>query len=677
MKLKNILYTLLVASTMLLAACTPDSFSFGDKTYSAEDLVAPDAYTVTINGNKVTLESKVSGCTPLWVTPNGRSQEQSLTIELPFAGDYEVTFGVETPGGVVYGNPYQFNLAQNDFSLLSDEKWFLLADKDYKTGDELPDAATLSAGIKKRWYPCDGDYGIGRCTGPVMYITPYDPDGDGVYDAADEANVTYKDIVFGSANWKPNWDPGFQSWLIPETDPYMDSYMEFSMDAKNGCVATMYRGESGTKGSSTGTNMVGKFNLNLTDKTKPLATFTDCYSMHNTGFDEVCSNYTTDIQIIELTPYLLQIATKRTNSEGNWYICWNFVSEDVIKTKGECIPKEESGLLEKVDPVLPTFNNIMTDLFTAEIGGNTYVGSTTTFKLDTEKPYDFWWWNASADVQKWQPIIDGKYNSTWAPAAGDDIEDFEMTINKASDGTLNYECGDVSGKVTIVNGVMTFDKDISILTTSSDNRTIAVKGKVFTILENTAAETLTIGVPESTDENGYVNSYLVANLTYKKISTGGETGPTKVSIDSSTIPEHMWIENGALRLAFWSYGDSGSGILTDVGSVKLKKNQTISVTFKISGVTWSQTPKCALIDNNIKTTWEQGCYDLDDAVTVNVDGETTVSLYNNTGSTQTFKSTCLDLSIQMDGYGTLEDGTAVTSDNANQIKLEIVSVTIQ
>ena len=26
----------------------------------------------------------------------GRSQEQSLSVELPFAGEYEVTFGVET-----------------------------------------------------------------------------------------------------------------------------------------------------------------------------------------------------------------------------------------------------------------------------------------------------------------------------------------------------------------------------------------------------------------------------------------------------------------------------------------------------------------------------------------------------------------------------------------------------
>ena len=193
------------------------------------------------------------------ISPQGRSQESELAIELPFAGSYEVTFGVETPGGVVYGEPYTFSLAQNDFSLLEDEKWFLLSDKDFKSGDALPDTETLAEGVSKKWYPCDANYGIGQCSGPVMYLSPYDPDGDGAgYTQDDVDNGVYKDIVFGTGNWKPNWDPGFQSWLIPATDPYMDSYMTFSMDAVNGCVATMYRGESGEKGSSTGANKIGR-----------------------------------------------------------------------------------------------------------------------------------------------------------------------------------------------------------------------------------------------------------------------------------------------------------------------------------------------------------------------------------------------------------------------------------
>ena len=679
MKIHNLIYTLLVAmAVFLLASCSPEDFGFGKKTYSPEDLVEGKAYTVTIEGNVLKLESKISDATSLWITPIGRSQEKAFTVELPFAGEYEVTFGVETPGGIVYGDPYKITLSQNDFSLLSDNKWFYLADKDYKTGDPLPSAETLAKGISKKWYPCDANYGVGQCTAPVMYIAPYDPDGDGkgfTAEEKDDKNVAYRDIVFGTGNWKPNWDPGFQSWLVPENDPYMDSYMTFSMDALNGCVATMYRGESGAKGASTGSNMVGKFNMNLNDKTKPLITFTDCYAMHNTGFDEVCSNYTQDIQIVELTPYVLQLVTKRTNSEGNWYICWNFVSEDVIATKGACIPKADQDLIETAKPKLPTFENIHTDLFTADINGDKYVGSKMTFTLDSETPYDFLWWNGSPNVKAWESVTGGKYNTTWAPALDDKaLDNFELTISKASDGSYNYECGEADGKVKITENTLTFDKEISVFAVAGDKRTIELKGNQFYILGNSADDQyLTIGIPETKDENGQVNSYLVAKLAYKKIATG-PTGPTKVAIDNSIIHNEgiMWVENGCLRVGFHHYGETGKGLFKDVKSVKLKKNQTITVTFKIKGgVTWSKTPKCALIDNNIKQTWEPGAYDLPDAVVVDTNGgETTVSLTNTTGSTQTFTATCLDLSIQLNGFGDYGGST-------DNIDIEIVSCTIQ
>ena len=672
MKLNYYIYTLIAGLVLMLSACSPDEYDMGKKTYVSDDLAEGIAYTVTIKGNEVRLKSNITGCTPLWVTPQGRSQESELAISLPFAGEYEVTFGVETPGGVVYGEPYTFNLAQNDFSLLSDEKWFLLSSRDFKSGDALPDAETLAEGVSKKWYPCDANYGIGQCSGPVMYMAPYDPDGDGAgYTQKEADDLVYKDIVFGAGNWKPNWDPGFQGWLIPETDPYMDSYMTFSMDAANGCVATMYRGEAGVKGSSTGSNMKGKFNMNLAEKTKPTISFSDCYSMHNVGFDEVCSNYTQDIQIIDLTPYILQLVTKRTNSDGSWYIVWNFVSEEVIATKGECIPKEDSGQIEKIAPVLPTFDNLATDLFTTEINGVIYVGNQMTFNLDTEIPYDWLWWNGSPSVQKWESVTGGVYNNSWAPAAGDEVEDFELILSKASDGSYNYEYGEISGKVSFANGVITFDKEITILTALSDQRTVAVTSKEFTVLSVEAGETLTIGIPESKDENGVVNSYLVANLLYKKISTG-EEGPLVVGIDNSTIAEHTWLEKGCIRIGFHHYGDTGTGIFKDVASVKLKKNQTITVTFKIKGgVTWSKTPKCALIDNNIKTTWEPGAYDLPDAVAVDTNGgETTLSLTNTTGSTQTFTATCLDLSVQLDGFGDYGGST-------DNIDIEIVSCTIQ
>ena len=460
----------------------------------------------------------------------------------------------------------------------------------------------------------------------------------------------------------------------------MDSYMTFSMDAANGCVATMYRGEAGVKGSSTGSNMKGKFNMNLAEKTKPTISFSDCYSMHNVGFDEVCSNYTQDIQIIDLTPYILQLVTKRTNSDGSWYIVWNFVSEEVIATKGECIPKEDSGQIEKIAPVLPTFDNLATDLFTTEINGVIYVGNQMTFNLDTEIPYDWLWWNGSPSVQKWESVTGGVYNNSWAPAAGDEVEDFELILSKASDGSYNYECGEISGKVSIANGVITFDKEITILTASSDQRTVAVTGNEFTVLGVEAGETLAIGIPESRDENGVVNSYLVASLLYKKISTGGETGPTEIKVDNSKV-QIIFGDGNTDRLRLQLYNPWGGDVEwpIDITKVKLKKNQTLKIQYKVlGGITWNDgaKPKTVILDNNIGNAWEDACYELEHATLFDTTaGATqTVTVTNTTSATVTYDgSSCICIGIQNKELATV----AVTEDGQPDVQIEVLSMTIE
>lgn len=680
MKLNHYIYSLMAGVALAFGACTPENYEMGGHIYTAAELVEGSAYTVTVDGNHIHLKSNITGCTPLWITPQGRSQEKELTVDLPFAGDYQVTFGAETPGGVVYGDPHSFTLAQNDFTMLSDEKWFLLTDKNFKSGDALPDAETLAQGISKKWYPCDGNYGIGQCTGPVMYMAPYDPDGDGAgYTADDEANGVYKDIVFGEGNWKPNWDPGFQSWLIPEDDPYMASYMEFKMDAANGCVAVMYRGEAGNKEISTGSNMTGSFNMNLNEKTKPLITFSDCYSMHNIAMDAACSNYTQDIQIINLTPYILQLATKRTNSEGPWYLVWNFVSEEVIQTNGECIPEEESGEIEQVVPEVPEFENLATDLFKTEINGVMYEGEQMTFNLDTDAPYDWLWWNGSPTVAAWEKVVNGAYNTTWAPACGNDAADLELILSKAADGTYKYECGDVSGMLTIVDGVLAFDKEVTLLTATGDQRTVAVKGTQFTVLAIEAGESLTIGIPDQMDENGHITSYLTANLLYKKITTG-PVGPTEIKVDNSKL-EIVFGDGNPDRLRIQLYNSwGGKNECFDITKLKLKKNQTLTIKYKvISGITWNEgaAPKTVIQENNIGESFEDDCYNLPYAADFNTaeGAEQTVTLTNTTGKTQTFETDCcLCIGIQNKGLATVatsEDGTQP------DVKVEITSMTIQ
>ena len=283
MRLKSF-FSILAGAALIFSACSPEEYEMGAKTYVSDDLVEGIAYTVTPDANDpntIHLTSLIKGATPLWVTPSGPSQKTTLDLALPFAGEYSVTFGASTPAGPVYGEPYTKN------------------------------------------------FGIGRCSGPVMYMSHTDVKNDG-------SNIT--DLMIGSANWAPNWDPGIQSWLIPADDPYFQSYITFGLDAVKGCTVELHRvAASGT------TDATGTFNLNVSDPKRPVISFYGgTYSLHNEGFDDVCSNYTNDIKIIECTPYLLQVATMRTNSEGPWWLVWNFISEEAYNDPS-IIPTEDPG----------------------------------------------------------------------------------------------------------------------------------------------------------------------------------------------------------------------------------------------------------------------------------------------------------------------------------------------
>ncbi len=645
--MKKSIFTILAMVMMIITACSPEDYGFGSAQYTAEQLVAPSAYEVTVEGNRVHLKSNLQGCTPLWVTPNGRSQNPDYYIDLPFAGEYEVTFGAETRAGVVYGEPYKFTVSQNDFSMLADPKWEYLAG---------------GVGKSKKWYPLAKDYGVGKTVGPMTYCNPDDVmnDGSGNADMAFEA-------------WAPNWDPGIQSWLIAEDAPYMDSYMEFGLDAGNGCTAKMYRGEEGVKGASTGTTMSGKFQLALDDKLHPTISFSDCYAMHSINMDDAVSNWTQEIKIVELTPYCLQLATMRTNSEGPWWLVWTFVSEEVVKTDGACIPKEESGLLNKVDPQVPEIEDLATKLFTTEVNGmGMATGSEMTFVINDETPYDWMWWNGATAA--WESVTNGAYNDSWAPAANtDDIDN--ITLVKKGD-VINYEIGSQSGTATLnPDGKLVFDQEITLLTASSDTRTVVAKSQAWQVLKCVAGEELQLGIPAEHDAKGNVSSYLVANYTYKAVG-GGQEGPAVIKFNNDNRTNYIEADKYFRCQLYNPWGGDAHAI--DPADLKVKKNQTLSVTFKFSGFTFSQPAKAVLGENFDDFAWEPGCFDQDNAITINGDGTYTLTWTNNTGATCNWGdgSSALIMTMQYDGYASLE----FTEDNKDDVlkaACEIVSITVQ
>lgn len=647
MKLKNIINTCMVAAALLFAACSPDDYSLDKPDLQPEDLVAGVAFSVTVDEtNTVTLKSLLpESYNCFWTQPNGRSQGNEVKIQLPFAGTYEVKFGVDTRGGIVYSEPYQFELTTNNMSLLANPLY------EYLTG---------GVGKSKTWVPVDKNYGVGNCTGPMMYCNP----DDVLYDGSGSTDIGINHMV-------PNWDPGFQSWLIPADNAFMDSYMTFSLSDVNGCTITEYRGESGVKGSSTGTTLNGKFNLNVSDKNHPKLSFTDTYLLHHVAADDMCENYTTDLYITELTPYFLQVATMRTNSEGSWWIIWNFIAKDVQDGK-VTIPTDDPGYVNPAKPVLPEIDDLTTKIFTTDINGVSYQGEAMTFLASDEAAYDWMWWNGGTSA--WESVVNGNYGSTWAPKWGDDIADMELTFAKKKDGTYTYTVGGQSGSLEIKDGKLVFDKVVTLFTVNGDERNVALTGKEWQVLKCDPGSELVIGVPDATDGDGNVNTYLVANLTYKAVG-GGQTGPVAVPFDASKANNYIQ-EDKYFRCELYNPWGKGNNAI-DPANVKLKKNQKLNVTVKLSGFTFEKAAKMVLCCNRgAEQGWEPDCFDYSRAITVNGDGSYTVSWTNDTGSTVKWDDaqSALTVTMQYTGYCSVAPGADEEHPYAGACTIESITI---
>ena len=146
----------------------------------------------------------------------------------------------------------------------------------------------------------------------------------------------------------------------------------------------------------------------------------------------------------------------------------------------------------------------------------------------------------------------------------------------------------------------------------------------------------------------------MANFTYKPVG-GGQTGPVSVSFDVSKL--WVGLEAGKyFRCQLYNpWGDGNNAI--DPSAVKLKKNQKLNVTFKLSGFTFSQSAKMVLCCNRgEEQSWETACYDYERAISVDKDGTYTVSWTNDTGSTVKWDdaTSALTMTMQYVGYASVD-----------------------
>lgn len=654
--MKSKVYSGFLVALLGLASCSQEDYTLVDPGFSSSDLTEGKSYSVSINPetNEVTLQNLMgSNYLASWVTPQGMAKGNTVTFSLPFAGSYEVTFGVMTKGGLVYAEPYTFNLSNNNFSLLSDEIWTNLAGGVDENGNGNP----------KTWVPMNQKYGNYHGSAPVTYMSPDDVLNNGT-------GVT--DLKIGTDNWCDNWDPGFQSWLIDSDNPYMDSEMTFYLDAQKGSVAEITRcTENGPQQYTT------NFNLNVVDIQRPLISFNSGDMLHATWGDGVCDNYSQELKIIECTPYVLQIATMRTNSEGPWWIVWNFVAKE-LKEDPSILPSEGPELVEVVAPELPKYSDLATTLFTIE-GDATYYASETTLIMNDEKPYDVMYWNGS-NGGSWE-WVEG-YGSSWAPSYPE-YDEFALTLSRKSDGSylasLESAEGSQTSAFTIGENTITFDEGMHFLTAGNQ----VIEGKEFTVLVcSPDDEQVVLGIPDGYDSSNKVNRYLCVNLNIKPIG-GGSDGPTLITgFDNSKLtPGSNSDRNGQIECALYHPWGGTTDFFADNSKLKFKKDQTMSCTFKLSGIKWKEgaTPRAYVGCNEFGNSWDDpNRFNESYATPINLNGETTISIVNNTGATFSFvDKDCFSIILETTPEmveGPLGDNGFI---DASQVTIEVTQVAIQ
>lgn len=394
MKTRRLIYSLFAALTLLTAGCTPDEYELGGKDFAVADLVEGIAFKVTpdeADPNTIHLTSLLpSKYSVSWQHPQGYSTTPSADIQIAFPGKYSVTFGVETRGGMVYGEPYEFEITTTNLSYVSDPLWTAL---------------TGGVGHSKTWVPVDYQYSFPEVENQQNWASP-------------QGELTYADpsAVVEYNNWAANWDPGYGS---TNDEGIYTSSMTFSLMPETGATVHIVNNTTGAQPESD-----GMFLINSNDHT---INFTDCELLHTQSEDSRSSNWSSGLKILTLTDNLLQVGVMRDNSEGAWWMVWNFVS------------KEYKDNYEKVQPDIT-----LPDGWLDDISQN--VVTTVNWTLSKETPFN--WMSSDGTLLNDWNSLDDYVTTNWG--WGNIVPDaqygkFRMTLDSA-DGTVEFS--DAKGNIT-------------------------------------------------------------------------------------------------------------------------------------------------------------------------------------------------------------------------------------
>jgi hypothetical protein len=404
---------LAILAIFIADACSPDEFELGKVDVTGAELVPGIAYRIehdNSNPNIIYLRSLMgTAYTPLWDHPQGRSQEQTVTLKIPFPGTYTVKFGVQTRGGIVYGEPTTFEVEDFHAPFVEDELWTLLSG---------------GVGNEKVWYlDLDGDALSRYFLGPLYF---YGTD-NGWQGACMED---------GGDCW--NWNPDYKgnSWLMSSAN-----FGSMTFDLKGAANVEVVHNTISGRGTETGTYLL--------DAEAKTLRMTDASPLHDSGRDGVVIDWG-NIKILSLTSDHMQLAVLRDpvlSGEGACLLVYNYISKDYFDN---WVPGDLP------DPEPPYDGDPNTDLTTT---------TKKTWGLSLNTPYN--WTNLEgAFLNNW--ISPADYTATgWAPYDATMISKVSLTLDKtgatAGDYTFTDGSGaEISGTYSIdATNNITFDKSIS------------------------------------------------------------------------------------------------------------------------------------------------------------------------------------------------------------------------
>jgi hypothetical protein len=533
---------LIAWASVWMGGCKPDEFDLGTVDVNPADLVEGIAFKIehdAENPNIVYLTSLMdSRYTPLWDHPQGRSQAQKVTLKIPFEGTYEVKFGVQTRGGIVFGEPATFTIDDFHAGFVDHELWTLLSG---------------GVGQEKTWYLDLDEEGLSRYfVGPLFFYG---------MDDSWETVTEGKTVEGDSWNWKPDYKGN--SWLMAAGD-----YGTMTFSLKEGATVHVDHKMLANRGIEQGTYIIDTDNYTMR--------MNDASPLHNAERDGHVVDWG-NIRILSLTEDYMQLAVirdKELSGEDPCLLVYNYISKDY---KDNWVPGNQP------DPEPPYDGNANDDLTTS-------ISTSKTWRVNMEAPYN-WTGLDGTPLNVWVPGNGIPVFEGWEPPYDESLlSNISLTMIRTGENSGQYIWNVGSGET--IAGTYTVDdknwidfgRDIPIISEMGWINMETDGGKLRIIRAekdvNDQVSVLHLGRINPGNAQEYMTLALVpAGAGGEPVETGKE-----IPVDNSKIAFGDLEGNGNLRLElFNAYGSTAQNPSVDTQQLRFEKKMT--VTFTLGGIT--------------------------------------------------------------------------------------------